>query len=87
MLRRLQERHFTDTEYLKKAGDYIHKFNCEASYFTEVNGVRNMVLVMDLAGPDMAIAEPLFQGYEGHVEIHPAMNLDDLKKAISQMQG
>jgi hypothetical protein len=51
--------------------------------------MRTMVLVMDLAGPDMilAIAEPLSKGYETHVEIHPAMNLDDLKKAISQMQG
>ena len=57
--------------------------------FTEVNGNRTMVLVLDLASPDMipAIAEPLFQGYEANVEIHPAMNLDDLKKAISQMQG
>ncbi len=48
-----------------------------------------MVLVLDLQSPDMipAIAEPLFQGYEANVEIHPAMNLDDLKKAISSMQG
>jgi hypothetical protein len=78
-----------DPNFLKNLEDYIRKFNCEASYFTEVNGNRTMVLVLDLASPDMipAIAEPLFQGYEANVEIHPAMNLDDLKKAISQMQG
>jgi hypothetical protein len=48
-----------------------------------------MVFVLDLPSPDMipAIAEPLFQGYEANVEIHPAMNLNDLKKAISSMQG
>ena len=48
-----------------------------------------MVLVLDLPSPDMipAIAEPLFQGFDANVEIHPAMNLDDLKKAISIMQG
>ena len=78
-----------DPNFLKNLEDYIRRFNCEASYFTEVNGNRTMVLVLDLASPDMipAIAEPLFQGYEANVEIHPAMNLDDLKKAISQMQG
>jgi hypothetical protein len=78
-----------DPNFLKNLEDYIRRFNCEASYFTEVNGNRTMVLVLDLASPDMipAIAEPLFQGYEASVEIHPAMNLDDLKKAISQMQG
>ena len=46
-----------------------------------------MVLVLDLPSPDMipAVAEPLFQNFEANVEIHPAMNLDDLKKAISDM--
>jgi hypothetical protein len=78
-----------DPNFLKNLEDYLQKFNCEAAYFTEVNGNRTMVFVMDLPSPDMipAIAEPLFQGYEANVEIHPAMNLDDLKKAISQMQG
>ena len=34
-----------------------------------------------------AITEPLFQGFDTIVEIPPAMNLNDLKKAISGMQG
>jgi hypothetical protein len=78
-----------DPNFLKNLEDYIHKFNCEAAYFTEVNGNRTMVLVLDLPSPDMipAIAEPLFQGFDANVEIHPAMNLDDLKKAVSRMQG
>lgn len=77
-----------DPNFLKNLEDYMRKFNCEASYFIEVNGNRTMVLVLDLPGTDMipAIAEPLFQGYDANVEIHPAMNLDDLKKAISGMQ-
>jgi hypothetical protein len=33
-----------------------------------------------------AIAEALFQGLDANVEIHPAMNLDYLKKAISTIQ-
>jgi hypothetical protein len=77
-----------DPNFLKGIEDYTKKFNCEAAYFTEVNGNRTMVLVLDLPSTDMipAIAEPLFQGYDANVEIHPAMNLDDLKKAISSMQ-
>jgi hypothetical protein len=76
-----------DPNFLRNIEDYIKKFNCEASYFTEVNGNRTMVFVLDLPSPDTipAIAEPVFQGYDANVEIHPAMNLDDLKKAISRM--
>lgn len=46
-----------------------------------------MVLVLDLPSPDMipTIVEPLFQGFDADVEIHPAMNLNDLKKAISNL--
>ena len=77
-----------DPNFLKTIEDYTKKFNCEAAYFTEVNGNRTMVFVLDLQSPEMipAIAEPLFQEYEANVEIHPAMNLDDLKKAISSRQ-
>ena len=77
-----------DPNFLKNIENYIKKFNCEASYFTEIDGNRNLIFVLDLPSTDMipAIVEPLFQGYEANVEIHPAMNLDDLKNAISKMQ-
>ena len=77
-----------DPNFMKKIEDYINKFGCEASYFTEVNGNRTMVFVLDLPSADMipAIAEPLFQNFEANVEVHPAMNLADLKKAISGLQ-
>jgi len=78
-----------DPNFLKNLEEYLQKFNCEAAYFTEVNGSRTMVLILDLPSTEMipAIVEPLFQGFDANVEIHPAMNLDDLKKAISIMQG
>jgi hypothetical protein len=74
---------------LKTTEDFTKRFNFEAAYFTEVNGNRPVLLVLDLASPDMipAIAEPLFQGFDTIVEIPPAMDLDDLKKAIPGMQG
>jgi hypothetical protein len=76
-----------DPNFLKNLEEYLQKFNCEAAYFTEVNGSRTMVLILDLPSTEMipAIVEPLFQGFDANVEIHPAMNLDDLKKAISNM--
>jgi hypothetical protein len=69
-------------------GNNIEDYTKRA-YFTEVNRNRTMVLVLDLQRTDMipAITEPLFQEYEADVEIHPAMNLNDLKKAVSSMQG
>ena len=77
-----------DPNFLKNLEEYLQKFNCEAAYFTEVNGSRTMVLILDLPSTEMipAIVEPLFQGFDANVEIHPAMNLDDLKKAISSMK-
>ena len=78
-----------DPNFLKTIEDYTKKFNCEAAYFTEVNGNRTMIFILDLPSSDMipAIIEPLFQGFDANVEIHPAMDLDDLKKAISSMQS
>jgi hypothetical protein len=76
-----------DPNMLKNLEDYIQKFNCEAAYFTAMNGMRTMVFVLDLSSPDMiaAIAEPLFQEYDANVEIHPTMNLHDLKKVFSKV--
>jgi len=77
-----------DPNFMKNLEDYIHKFNCEAAYFFPLNGNRTMAFVLDLPSQDMlpAVAEPLFQNFEANVEVHPAMNLDDLKKGISNMQ-
>jgi len=67
-----------DPNFLKTIEDYTKKYNCEAAYFTEVNGNRTFVFVLDLPSPDMipAIVEPLFQGFDANVEIHPTVNLD-----------
>jgi len=77
-----------DPNFMKNLEDYIHKFKCEAAYFFPLNGNRTMAFVLDLPSQDMlpAVAEPLFQNFEANVEVHPAMNLDDLKKGISNMQ-
>ena len=54
-----------DANFLKNIENYIKMFNCEASYFTEMDGNRTFIFVLDLLNTDTipAIAEPLFQGY------------------------
>lgn len=55
----------------------------EAVYFTEQDGQRGAVLVVDL--PDSskipALAEPWFLTFEADVEFRIAMTPDDLKKS------
>ena len=55
----------------------------EAAYFTGDNGKRTGFIFFDLkdASQIPAVAEPWFLAFDAHVELHPAMNLDDLKKA------
>jgi hypothetical protein len=57
----------------------------EAAYFLEDRGERTGLLVFDLKDPSQipAIAEPFFLAFNARVELHPAMNMDDLKRAMS----
>jgi hypothetical protein len=57
----------------------------EAAYFFAHNGERSGFVVFDLKEPSQIplIAEPLFQAFNAKVEFHPAMNTEDLKKALS----
>ena len=55
----------------------------EAVYFTEQNGHRGAVLVVDLPDPSKVptLAEPWFLAFQADVEFRIAMTPDDLKKA------
>jgi hypothetical protein len=55
----------------------------EASYFTDDNGKRTGFIFFDLKDTSQipAIAEPWFLAFNAHIELHPAMNLEDLRKA------
>ena len=55
----------------------------EAAYFAEENGKRTGYVFLDLKDPSQipAVAEPWFLAFNAHVELHPAMSVEDLKKA------
>lgn len=75
-----------DPNFLKKLEEYINKVNAEASYFFEAEGNRVAAFIIDIQSADQipVLAEPLFSGMGAHVEFHPVMSLDDLKKGIPQ---
>ena len=55
----------------------------EAAYFTEQNGQRGAVLVVDVADSSKipALAEPWYLTFEADVEFRIAMTPDELKKS------
>ena len=55
----------------------------EAAYFAADNGKRTGFIFFDLkdAAQIPAVAEPWFLAFDAQIEFHPAMNLEDLKRA------
>src|SRR5215470_3571825 len=55
----------------------------EAAYFVADDGLRTCIIFFDMKEPSQipAVAEPWFLAFNAAVEFHPAMTLDDLKKA------
>ena len=55
----------------------------EAVYFTEYEGQRGAILIVDVENPSQipAYAEPWFLAFNADVEFHIAMTPDDLRSA------
>lgn len=75
-----------DPNFLRKLETYINKVKAEATYFFEADGNRVAAFIVDIQSADQIpiLAEPLFSGMGAHVELHPVMSFDDLKKGIPQ---
>jgi hypothetical protein len=71
----------------KKAGAIIGRIlealQPEAVYFTEENGTRGAVLVIDVAEPSRvpAFAEPFFLNFNADCKFRVVMSPDDLSRA------
>jgi hypothetical protein len=63
-----------------------NKVKAEATYFFEADCNRVPSFIVDIESADQipVLAEPLFSGMGAHVEFHPIMSFDDLKKGIPQ---
>ena len=76
----------TAGDILKRILDEIKP---ETAYFTENNGQRGAVLVVNVADPSKvpAIAEPFFLSFNAQVEFHVAMSPEELGRAGLESMG
>jgi hypothetical protein len=67
----------------KKLGEILEALKPEAVYFSEHDGKRGAVVIVDMADPSKipSIAEPWFLTFNADVKFRVAMTPDDLKKA------
>ena len=61
----------------------------EAVYFTEYDGQRSCILIIDVADPSRipAIAEPFFLSFDAKVTFHVVMGPEDLGRAGLEALG
>jgi hypothetical protein len=73
-----------DPSFLRKLEEYTNKVKAEAAYFFEADGNRIASFIVDVQSADQipVLGEPLFIKMGAHVEFHPVMSLEDLKKGI-----
>jgi hypothetical protein len=67
----------------KKIGEILDAIKPEAVYFSERDGHRGAVIIVDVADPSKipALAEPFFLAFNADVKFRIAMTPDDLKKS------
>lgn len=67
----------------QKMGQILEEIKPEAVYFTEQNGQRSALLIVDLDDPSKIpmFAEPWFLTFNASVELRVVMAPEDLKKA------
>ena len=67
----------------QKVGRIFEDAKPEAVYFTEQNGQRGVILIIDLPEPSKvpAFAEPWFLAFNANVEFHIVMTPNELQRA------
>lgn len=68
---------------LENAENYINSLNPESVYFTEINGEKAIIMVVnrESAGMIDVVVDSLSLKFSAKVQIRPALTFDDLKKA------
>lgn len=72
-----------------KISRILEQMKPEAAYFTELDGRRTAIMVVDLpdASKIPSLAEPWFLTFNADIEFRVAMTVDDLKKANLETLG
>ncbi len=67
----------------RKINHILEETRAEAVYFTEYNGQRGAVMIVNVADPSKvpSIAEPWFLTFNADVEFHIVMSPEDLGRA------
>lgn len=67
----------------RKINQILEDTGPEAVYFTEQNGKRGAVMIVDVPDPSRipALAEPWFLTFDAEVAFHVVMSPDDLQKS------
>ena len=67
----------------RKTAAILEETQPEAVYFTELDGLRTVVMIVELgdAAEIPRLAEPWFLGFDARVELHPVMSRADLENA------
>jgi len=73
----------------QKLGSILEEIKPEAVYFTEQNGRRGAILIIDIADPSKipSFAEPWFLAFNADVEFRIVMTPQDLEKACLEELG
>jgi hypothetical protein len=79
----------TDGSLGSTIGSILADLKPEAAYFVEDGGSRTGFIGVNVADSSQipAVCEPWFLSFNAKVELHPAMNMEDLKIAASGMEG
>ncbi|MDR3457058.1 MAG: panthothenate synthetase [Verrucomicrobiae bacterium] len=72
-----------------KIGKILDAQKPESVYFTELNGRRTAILVVELSDASKipSLAEPWFLTFDAEVQVHPTMTPDDLKHSGIDSMG
>jgi len=73
----------------RKTQSILEEVKPEAVYFTEMNGQRTVLMLVELASPAKvpALAEPWFLSFDADVEFHVVMTPQELEQASLESIG
>jgi hypothetical protein len=73
----------------KKIGQILEEMKPEVIYFTEQNGSRGAIAIVNVPEPSRipALAEPWFLTFNAEVEFRIAMSVEDLQKSSLEALG